>query len=115
MNLADAWRPSAPAPVHVYRLRIEYPAGSFEPGWMPAAWSSPLLPRRLRRQLAREGFRWPRERLFLSRSGAWHRALLLISYGARAEVERSAPVTWPLPEVSFDPSGIPVDLEMSHA
>jgi hypothetical protein len=115
VSLRDAWRPAAPAPVHVYRLRIEYPAGSFEPGWKPAAWSSPLLAKRLRRQLARQEFRWPRERLFLSRSGAWRRAFLLISYGARAEVERSAPVTWPLPEVRFDPSGIAVDQVMSHA
>jgi hypothetical protein len=83
----------------VYRLVIIYPEGSHEPGWRPALWGNPeflkALDRQARRSLKSRKFRWPRERMFLSSSGAYQRAWLLRSYGAVAEVLASDPVTWP--------------------
>jgi hypothetical protein len=85
--------------VRVYRLEIVYPEGSHEKGWRPALWSNPeylkTLDRQTRRDLAKREFRWPRERMFLSSSGAYGRACLLMAYGAEAEVYGSLPVTWP--------------------
>ena len=82
---------------HVYRLDIIYPEGSGAPGWAPANWPHPAAPRKLRRQMTRRGFTWPRERMFLSSSGAYYRAWLLESYGAEVTVRRSLPVEWPDP------------------
>ena len=83
----------------VYKLDIVYPEGSHEPGWRPACWSDPeylrTMDRKLRRELERREFKWPRERLFLSSSGAYGRAGLLRWYGAEVEVFASEPVTWP--------------------
>lgn len=96
-------------PSRVYRVEItRYPEGSLEPGWRPECWRIPdpnplLVPSglrklrgiRLRRALARETFRWPRSRLFLSSEGAWFRAWRLNCYGAKTRVAQSNPVTWP--------------------
>lgn len=83
----------------VYQLDITYPEGSHEPGWRPDLWSDPAYLRSLdkeqRRRLRRAEFRWPRERMFLSSSGAYGRAWLLRAYGADVEVLASDPVTWP--------------------
>lgn len=85
-------------PVYVYRLVITYPEGSHEPGWKPGCWGALLKgikDRGQRRAVRERGFRWPRERVFLSADGAWHRAWTLTRFGAQAEVERSEAVTWP--------------------
>jgi hypothetical protein len=89
-------------PVRVYRIDIIYPEGSGEPGWYPALWTDPewlkTLTSKGRREIKamlRKPFKWPHERLFLSRSGAGNRAMLLRVYGAEAEVHSSDPVTWP--------------------
>ena len=83
--------------VRVFRLEIIYPEGSREPGWQPFGWEHYLrsLPVLKRRRLRREGFSWPRERMFLSSSSAYERASLLQAFGADVEVLRSDPVTWP--------------------
>jgi hypothetical protein len=85
----------------VYRLDIVYPEGCRLPGWHPARWTDPgylaTLTREQRREvrrLLRKPFKWPRERLFLSSSGAHARAWRLRFYGATVEVEGSLPVTW---------------------
>lgn len=121
----DAWRPQAdwaPRSVHVYYLEIRYPAGSHAPGWRPRAWTSAetanFLSKRHRRELRKRAFRWPRERMFLSRSGAWGRASYLTWLGASVKVHRSRMVTWPSandPATEFDASGIPRDKELNHA
>jgi hypothetical protein len=95
-------------PQRIYRLVITYPPGSDESGWLPRGWTSPVLSKKHRRQLRRQGFSWPRERLFLSRSGAVNRAGWLRSYGAAVEVIASEPVTWPQPQ-ALDPAGIPLE------
>jgi hypothetical protein len=86
----------------IYKVKVTYPEGCREPGWHPARWTDPayLLTctrehRREIRALLRKPFKWPRERLFLSSSGAWNRAWLLRFYGAEAEVLGSLPVRWP--------------------
>jgi hypothetical protein len=98
----------------VYQVLVTYPEGSREPGWRPACWGDPAflmsLPRKERRALAAREFRWPRERMFLSASGAYSRAMLLHWYGAGAEVLPSDPVTWPervLPPEPAEPSAVP--------
>jgi hypothetical protein len=89
---------------HVYALDVVYPEGSREPGWRPGCWSDPAylktLTRKQRRDLAGAVFRWPRERMFLSSSGAYGRAGLLLWYGADVEVLPSDPVTWPASQES---------------
>ena len=83
----------------VYRLVITYPEGSHVPGWRPACWDDPrflaTLTTRQRRECKRARFQWPRERLFLSSSGAYGRAAVLRWYGARVEILASDPVAWP--------------------
>jgi hypothetical protein len=88
--------------VRVYKLEIIYPEGCGEPGWYPALWTDPewlkTLTREQKREikvLLRKPFQWPHERLFLSRSGAVSRPMLLRCYGAEAEVHSSDPVIWP--------------------
>jgi hypothetical protein len=109
--------PWAPRQAHVYWLEITYPAGSKAPGWKPEHWDELLatLDRPDRRKAARRGFRWPRERMFLSGSSAYHRANLLTWCGAAVQVHRSFPVMWPwVPgDVEFDASGIPVARELA--
>lgn len=82
--------------VRVYRLVIAYPEGSDDPGWLPDVWEELLsaMPRKRRRQMQQRGFRWPRERMFLSSNAAWHRAGLLRWFGAEVEVQASQPVSW---------------------
>lgn len=82
--------------VRVYRLLVVYPEGSDKPGWTPACWNMLLadMPPKLRRSARARGFRWPRERMFLSAGAASHRAFLLQWFGAQAEVQASEPVTW---------------------
>jgi hypothetical protein len=88
-------------PSRVYRLDIIYPEGSRQPGWRPASYDDPrylaTLTRRQRREHLARPFRWPRERQFLSSSGAYGRAGLLRWWGADVEVYASDPVTWPNP------------------
>jgi hypothetical protein len=114
---ADAWLPMvapwAPREAHVWYLEITYPAGSRAPGWRPASWSDSeflaRLSRKARRQLRKAEFRWPRERLFLSSSGAYDRAWLLRAYGAKVTVYRSFMVLWPGTddgEIEFDITGL---------
>jgi hypothetical protein len=83
---------------YVYQLDITYPEGSLEPGWRPACWTDPkyvaTMPRKLRRRIPKMVFQWPAERMFLSSSGAYGRAMLLHFYGAQVTVRRSNPVTW---------------------
>lgn len=81
--------------VRIWRLMISYPEGSTEPGWRPSGWAEQSLPARLRHGLRRTRFRWPRERMFLSASGASRRAGLLRRYGATVDIQPSDPVTWP--------------------
>jgi len=108
---------------HVWCLEIAYPEGSSRRGWRPAGWKPRL-------GLRRPGFRWPRERVFLSSSGAYRRAAYLQACGAQVNVLRSDPVTWTaacgtwedeaavtgtnealLPWPEFDASGLPVTEE----
>jgi hypothetical protein len=89
-----------PRTVRLFALKIKYPDGSFEPGWYPPQWDDPgylrKMPRRMRRQVPKmkREFRWPKEHMYLSRSGANGRAWLLRAYGAEVEVLGSDPVTW---------------------
>jgi len=86
-------------PERIYRLAITYPEGSHEPGWRPASYDDPrflaTLTARQRREHKKRPFQWPRERQFLSSSGAYGRAMVLRWYGAQVEVLASDPVTWP--------------------
>lgn len=86
-------------PVYVYRLEISYPEGSDAPGWLPPRWDQYVrkLPLRTRRKVRRTGFRWPRERMFLSSSGAYGRAAQLIRFGCDVEIIRSDAVSFPAP------------------
>jgi len=104
--------------VRVYRLVIAYPAGSDDPDWKPACWGALLRDikdRGRRREVRARGFRWPRERMFLSPSAAYHRASLLTWFGAVVEVQASEPVTWWedadaaewWPEDAEEPGGLP--------
>lgn len=74
-----------PRPARVYRLLVEYPEGSEDPGWVPEAW---------RETEDRPTFRWPRVRDYLSEEGAHTRAAMLREYGAKVEVIASDPVRW---------------------
>jgi hypothetical protein len=66
--------------VRVYRLDIIYPPGSHpsQPDYDPGG----------------NTMRWPTERLFLSHSGAQHRAAVLRQRGAVVNVVPSRTVTW---------------------
>jgi hypothetical protein len=89
----------APRPTHVYKLVIEYPPGSLEPGWEPPGWD-PLETDTDWVVDEYDEMRWagwPQNRLYLSRTGAKRRADLLRKYGAAVEVVQSLPVEWPLP------------------
>jgi hypothetical protein len=86
----------AERPVYVYKLDVTYPPHSREYGWEPPGWSAGES------EAYRDGympddpgeFRWPRERLYLSRSGARIGADHFRRYGATAEIIRSERVTW---------------------
>jgi hypothetical protein len=80
----------------VYRLVVEYPPRSREPGWEPPGWE----PVRILGESESFGeygeeFRWPANRLCLSAATASRRAQIFRKYGAEVTVERSEPVTWP--------------------
>lgn len=89
-----------PKRTFVYRLDIVYPPASDAEDWAPEGWS-------FEAQDPDTGawdpvpFGWPSERLFLSRSGAQHRADLLRGYGCTVTIHRSLPVEW---EVTTDAS-----------
>lgn len=85
--------------VYVYRLVIQYPEGSREPGWTPPLYRDPewrrQLPLRARLRITYAArFRWPRERMFLTSDKAWSRAYWLKACGAQVTILRSQPVTW---------------------
>lgn len=79
-------------PVYVYKLAIEYPPGSTEPGWEPPGYQSETV-------MTPDGFEdrefsWPHERAYLSREGAIQRAGILRGWGANVGILRSERVTW---------------------
>jgi hypothetical protein len=74
----------------IYRLDIEYPEGSQEWGWEPEDYDGEIPG-----SYETAPFRWPAERLYLSRSGASQRAKLLRGWGAKVTVLPSLPVEWP--------------------
>lgn len=80
---------------HVYRLKIDYPPGSQEPGWEPAGWIPRLGQEPETGATVELPFRWPSERRFLSFAGARARVRELEGYGAAVTLERSLPVEWP--------------------
>ncbi len=91
------------AQTFVYRLDITYPPGSQNgSGYRPYHWDSILqsLPRARRWRARRTGFRWPRERLYLSSSSAYRQAGWLTFLGAAVTVRRSDPVTWTVAEMN---------------
>jgi hypothetical protein len=88
---------------------ISYPLGSDAPGWAPPGWPDPELPWRKRRELIRRGFRWPRRRQFLSSSGAWGLASLLLVYGCEVEVQSSDPVSWTEEPLQFKPADVGIE------
>lgn len=85
-------------PVHVFRLDVTYPEGSRGPGWEPPGWVDYVVTNGPDGgALENAEFRWPAERMFLSRSGANQRAKLLRGYGAKVTLVPSLPVEWPAP------------------
>lgn len=81
--------------VYVYRLVVEYPTGSLEPGWEPPGWEPEPYVTYNPEGPDGDGFRWPANRLCFSASTAKRRAGLFRRYGAKVTIERSDPVTWP--------------------
>jgi hypothetical protein len=84
--------------VHLYRLNVTLPPEAAEPGWEPPGWLDELPPYPeggMPPEAMEDGFRWPRNRPYLSLSNAKRRARLFEKYGAQVTIERSAPVTWP--------------------
>jgi hypothetical protein len=93
---------------YAYRLKVTPPPEAADPSWEPDAWLEGLPPYPeggLPPEALESGFRWPRQRLFLSRSGARRQADLFRKYGAKAVIERSAPVTWPQDEDAATAAG----------
>jgi hypothetical protein len=81
---------------HVYRLNVTLPPEASDPSWEPDAWLDELPPYPEEgRNVEGDGFRWPRQRRFLSQSGVSKQAALFRKYGAEVTIERSAPVEWP--------------------
>jgi hypothetical protein len=81
---------------HVYRLNVTLPPEAADPSWEPRAWLEEMAPYPEEgRNVEGDEFRWPRQRRFLSESGAKKQAGLLRKYGAEVTIERSAPVEWP--------------------
>jgi hypothetical protein len=76
---------------YVYRLIVTYPEGSKDPGWEPPGWTI-TGPNGYKDS---GEFRWPRQRCYLSLSGARNARSIFEAYGARVTIERSEPVTWP--------------------
>jgi hypothetical protein len=83
---------------YVYRLNVTLPPEAADPSWEPGAWLEelPSYPEGgMSPEALEDGFRWPRQRRFLSESGAKKQAGLFRKYGAEVTIERSAPVEWP--------------------
>ena len=92
--------------VRVWRLDIAYPPGSHpdQPDNDPRAEWAPDTPDMAEIDhheqetgapvYRSETFRWPVERMFLSRSGAVVRATKLREWGSTVTIHRSRPVTW---------------------
>lgn len=88
--------------VYVYRLDVSYPEGSrYDPArpddkrwfdWQPEGWSHPDSDDWNGDPDADFSFKWPVERMFLSRSAALRRVKRLEEYGAKAVIERSQEV-----------------------
>lgn len=77
----------------VYALTYTRPAGSREPGWVPPDWHEIALSHYWSRDP--EDFRWPRDRMYLSYSGACKRASLLARLGCTdVHVVASEPIRW---------------------
>jgi len=95
---------------YVFRLDITYPPASRMAGWQPENWRALLGTEDWGRpeidhayvalltdeQIAEaHPFRWPLERLFLTRENAMARAARLRAAGALVNVVRSQPIVWP--------------------
>jgi hypothetical protein len=93
---------------YAYRLRVTLPPEAADPSWEPEAWTGKLPPYPeggMPPEALEDGFRWPRQRRFLSASGARKQASLFREYGAEVTIERSAPVTWPQDEEAATAAG----------
>lgn len=82
---------------YLYRLNVQLPPGSDEPGWEPPGWSDD--PEHKVQDPETGGyetadFSWPALRAYLSPAAANRRATLLRRYGAVVTVERSEPIAW---------------------
>lgn len=94
---------------YVFRLDITYPPGSRIAGWQPDNWRTLLgsldwgppsidhddVATMTDLEVSLVPFKWPRERLFLTRENAMRRAALLRAAGALVNVVRSQPIVWP--------------------
>lgn len=88
---------------YVWRLDVTLPPEASDPGWEPDAWLEELPPYPeggMPPEAMEDGFRWPRQRRFLSESGAKKQAALFRKYGAEVTIKRSAPVKWPQNEAA---------------
>lgn len=81
-------------PTYVYKLHVLYPEGSDKAGWEPPGWE----PEVHGTDGEWIGFQWPRNKLYLSRTGAVKRAALLERFGAKVTIERSYPVRFGGPD-----------------
>lgn len=77
--------------VYVYRLEVEYPEGSLDPGWAPPDWRD--ISRRLGWGHGYDTeheyvppFRWPKQRNYFSSENASKRAHLLRELGANVQI-----------------------------
>lgn len=69
----------------VYRLIIHYPETPDLTHW---TWDDSM-------------FHWPKNRCYLTLSGAQHRASLFETYGASVEIMESQPVQWKAEPIAF--------------
>lgn len=77
---------------HVYAVTYTRPAGSHDPDWAPPDWQAILAERYWPNA---HDFHWPRDRMYLSYSGACKRASLLARFGCTdVRVVASEPVRW---------------------
>jgi hypothetical protein len=109
---------------YVYRLVVDYPPGSLEPGWEPEGWGQErkgLSFKRLMRQ--EDPFKWPRNSLCFSATTAKRRAELFREAGATVAIQRSEPVTWPEPKGGIEvtngegvrPGPVPIECDCGQA
>lgn len=93
----DTSTPRRGRTLRVYRLDVEYPPGSREPGWQPPGWEENWDKHPEFWGAGEEEFppfRWPRVGRYLSKSGAGKRARTLRKLGAEVTVVSSRPVEW---------------------